>query len=105
LLDDIAEVANFPIYDGYNDDCDVDFLEQPTTFSLSENFPFHKYNENNHLTYHIYKEESIESVEENYLPLCFYSFELLKENSNIITEAKEGGMMPNHVDSLEQIEK
>jgi hypothetical protein len=29
LLDDIVDVVDFPIYDKYNDDCDVEFLEQP----------------------------------------------------------------------------
>jgi hypothetical protein len=29
----------------------------------------------------------------------------LKENSKTITEAKEGVMIPNHIDSLEQIDK
>jgi hypothetical protein len=29
----------------------------------------------------------------------------LKENSKIIIEEKEGVMMPNHIDSLEQIDQ
>jgi hypothetical protein len=36
LLDDIAHVVDFPIYDEY----DVDFLEKPTACSLSKNVPF-----------------------------------------------------------------
>ena len=40
LLDDIAYVVDFPIYDEYDDDDDVDFLEQPVACSLSENVPF-----------------------------------------------------------------
>jgi hypothetical protein len=35
LLDDIAYVAYFPIYDEYDGDYDVDSIEQPTTCSLS----------------------------------------------------------------------
>jgi hypothetical protein len=37
LLDDIANVVDLPIYD---DDCDVDSLEQLVVCSLSENVPF-----------------------------------------------------------------
>jgi hypothetical protein len=40
LLDGIASVVYFPIYDEYDDDYDVDFLEQPVACSLSENVPF-----------------------------------------------------------------
>ena len=39
LLDDIADVVDFPIYDEYDDDYGVDFLEQPTACSLSEIVP------------------------------------------------------------------
>ena len=39
LLDDMAYVNDFPIYDEY-DDYDVDPLEQSTTCYLSENVPF-----------------------------------------------------------------
>jgi hypothetical protein len=34
LLDDIAYVVDFPIYDEYDDDYDVDFLEQPVVHVL-----------------------------------------------------------------------
>jgi hypothetical protein len=105
LLDDIAEVVDFPIYDEYDDDYDVDFLEQLVVCSLSENVPFQQCKENNQPTYHSYKEESIESTEGNSLPLCFSSFKLLKENSKIIIEAKECVLMPNHTNSLEKIDK
>jgi hypothetical protein len=30
LLDDIVDVVDLPIYDEYDDDYEVDFLEQPT---------------------------------------------------------------------------
>ena len=40
LLDGIAIVVDLPIYDEYNDDYDVEFLEQPTACSLLENVPF-----------------------------------------------------------------
>ena len=105
LLDDIVDVVDFPIYDEYDDDCDVDFLEQPTTCSLSKNVPFQQCNESNQPTYHSYKEESTELAEGNSLPLCFSSFEFLKENYKIIIEAKECVLIPNHTDSLEQIDK
>jgi hypothetical protein len=105
LLDDIADVVDFPIYDEYDDDCDVDFLEQLVVCSLSENVPFQQCNESNQPTYHSYKEESIESAEGNSLPLCFSSFKLLKENSKIIIEANECVLRPNLTDSLEQIDK
>jgi len=71
LLDDIAYVVDLSIYDEYDDDYDVDSLEQPTACSLSENIPFQQCNESNQPTYHSYKEEIIESAEGNYLPLCF----------------------------------
>jgi hypothetical protein len=61
LLYDMAYVNDLPIYDEY-DDYDVDPLEQSTTCSLSENVPFQQYNESNHVAYHNYKEESIESA-------------------------------------------
>jgi hypothetical protein len=105
LLDDIADVVDFPIYDEYDDDYDVDFLEQPTACSLSENVPFQQCSERNQPTYHSYKEESTETAEGNSLPLCFSSFKLLKENAKIIIEAKECVLMPNHTDSLKQIDK
>ena len=99
LLDNIADVVDLPIYDEYDDDYGVEFLEQPAACFLSENVPFQQYNESNQPAYHNYKEESIESAEGNSLPLCFSSFKLLKENSKIITEAKECVSMPNHIDS------
>jgi hypothetical protein len=40
LLDDIADVIDFPIYDEYGDGYDVDFLEQLAARSLSENVHF-----------------------------------------------------------------
>jgi hypothetical protein len=105
LLDKIAYVGDFPIYDEYHGYYVVDSLEQPTTCSLSENVPFQQYNERNQPTYQNYKEESTESAEGNSLPLCFSSFKLLKENPEIIIEEKECVLMPNHTDSLEQIDK
>jgi hypothetical protein len=39
------------------------------------------------------------------LPLCFSSFEFLKENDKIIIETKESVLMPNHTDSLRQYDK
>ena len=69
LLDDIAEVVDFPIYDEYDDDYDVEFLEQPVACSLSENVAFQQCNERNQPTYHSYKEKSIESAKGNSLPL------------------------------------
>jgi len=108
LLYDIADVVDLPIYDEYDDDYDVDFLEQPTTCSLSENVHFQQCNENNQPTYHSYKEEyeeSTESTKGNSLPLCFASFKLLKENLKIITETEECVLMQNHIDSWETIDK
>jgi hypothetical protein len=105
LLDDIAYVANFPINDEYDDDYDVDFLEQLSVCSLSENVPFQQCDESNQPTYHNYKEESTKSAQENSLPLCFYSFKLLKEKSKIIIEADECVLRPNLTDSLDQIDK
>ena len=55
LLDDIAYVVDFPIYDEYDDGYEVDFLEQPTAHSLSENVHFQQCNESNQPTYHSYK--------------------------------------------------
>jgi hypothetical protein len=104
-LDEIEDVDDMPLYDEYYDDYDVDFLEQPAACSLSKNVHFQQCNESNQPTYQGYKEESIESTEGNSLPLCFYSFKLLKENSNIITKEKECVMMPNHTNSLEQTDK
>jgi hypothetical protein len=105
LLDNIADVVDFPIYDEYDDYCDVDFLEQPSVCSLSENVLFQQCHESNQPTYHSYKEESIESAKGNSLPLCFSSFKLLKENSKIIIEADECVLRPNLIVSPEQIDK
>jgi len=99
LLDDMAYVNDLPIYDEYDD---VDSLEQSTACFLSENVPFQQYNESNQPAYHNYKEESIESAEENSLPLCFSSFKLLKENPKIIIEKNESVLMQNHAKSMEQ---
>jgi hypothetical protein len=79
LLDNIVDVTNLPIYD--------------------------QYNERNQFTYHSYKEEVTETIEGNYLPLFFSSFELLKENAKVIIETKESMLMPNHTDSLRQFDK
>jgi hypothetical protein len=105
LLDNIAYVADLPIYDEYDDDYDVNSLEQPTACSLSENVPFQQCNERNQPTYHSYKEESMESAEGNSLPLCFSAFKLLKENYKTIIEARECALMPNHTDSLKKVDK
>jgi hypothetical protein len=105
LLDDNANIVDFSIYNEYDDDHGVEFLEQPASISLSENVPFQQCNEGNQPTYHSYKEESIESFEGNSLPLCFSSFKFLKENFNIITEVKECVLMKNHTDSWEKIDK
>ena len=107
MLNDIADVVNLSLYDEYDDEYDVDFLEQLTARSLSKNVPFQQCNERNQPTYHSYKEEyeeSIESAEVNFLPLCFASFKLLKENFKIITEADECVLMQNQTDSWETID-
>jgi hypothetical protein len=70
LLYDIANVVDFPIYDEYDDDCEVEFLEKLDVCPLSENVPFQQYNESNQPTYHSYKEESTNLTEGNYSPLC-----------------------------------
>jgi hypothetical protein len=103
LLDDIADVAYFPVCDEYDDDYEVDFF--PTACSPLENVPFQQYSEIYQLTYHSCKKESFESAEGNSLPLCFSSFKLLKENSKVIIEGKECVLMPSHTDSLEQTDK
>jgi hypothetical protein len=89
LLDDIAYVSDFPVYEKYEDDYDV------------EDVLFQQYSEINQPTYHSYKEKSIGSAEENYLPLCFAAFKLLKENSKIIIEANEFVLMQNHNKPME----
>ena len=63
LLDDIAYVVDLSLYDEYDDDYDVDFLEQLVACSLSENVHFQQCNESNQPTYHSYKEEYEESIE------------------------------------------
>jgi hypothetical protein len=55
LLDDIVDVDDLPIYDEYDYDCDVDFLEQLVVCSLSENVHFQKCSEIKQPTYHHYK--------------------------------------------------
>jgi hypothetical protein len=108
LLDDIADVVDLSLYDEYDDDDDVDFLEQPTACYLLKNVYFQRCNESNQPTYHSYKEEyeeSTESAEGNSLPLCFASFKLLKENLKIITKEEECVLMQNLTDSWETIDK
>jgi hypothetical protein len=82
FLDDIADVVELSLYDKYDDDYDVEFLEQSSECSLLENVHFQQCNESNQPTYHSYKEENEEGFEssEITLPLCFSSFELLKKN-------------------------
>ena len=47
LADNIAEVFGSPIYNEYDDDYDVDFLEQLATCSSSGNVHFQQIYENN----------------------------------------------------------
>jgi hypothetical protein len=86
LLDDTTYVVDLPVYNKYEDDCDV------------EDVIFQQYNEN-------YKDQNIGSTEENYLPLCFATFKLLKENSEIIIEANEFVLMRNHTRPTKQIDE
>jgi hypothetical protein len=86
LLDDTAYVVDLPVYDKYEDDCDV------------EDVLFRQYSDN-------YKEQSIGSAEENSLPLCFAAFKLLKENSEIIIEANKFVLMRNHTRPMKQIDE
>jgi hypothetical protein len=85
LLDDIAYVVDLPVYDKYEDDCDV------------EDVLFWQYSDR-------YKEQCIRSIEENSLPLFFVAFKLLKENSKIIIEANKFVMMQNHTKPTKQID-
>jgi hypothetical protein len=105
LLDNIADVTDLPTYDQYDDDYDNDLPEQPIAFTLSGNVLLHQSNERNQRTYHSHREEGTETTEENSLPLCFSSFELLKENAKVIVETNESMPMPNHTDSLRQFDK
>jgi hypothetical protein len=93
LLDDIAQTVNFPIYEKYEEDCDI------------EDFFFQRYSEINKPTYHSYKEQSIGSTKENSLPLCFATFKLLKEDSQIIVEANKFVLMQIHTKPMKQIDK
>jgi hypothetical protein len=93
LFDDIAYVVDLPVYDKYEDDCDV------------EDVLFQQYSELNQPMYNSYKEQSIGSAKENSLPLCFVAFKLLKENSKIIIEANEFVLMQNHTKPTKQIDK
>jgi hypothetical protein len=83
LLDDVAYDVDLPIYDKYEDDRDI------------EDFLFQQYSE----------EKNIRSAEENSLPLCFTTFKLLKENSQIIVEANEFVLMQSHTKPTKQIDK
>jgi hypothetical protein len=83
LLDDLAYVSDLPAYDKCEDDCDI------------EDFLFQQYSE----------EKNIRSTEENSLPLCFTTFKLLKENSQIIVEANEFVLMQIHTKTTKQIVK
>jgi len=47
FLDDIADVVDLHIYDKYDHDCDVNFLEKLAGCSMSENIPFQQYTERN----------------------------------------------------------
>jgi hypothetical protein len=128
LLDDIADVDDFPRYDEYNDDYEVDFPEQAIACSLSENDPVALYMENfissdlqldvclsaRNVQFQQFEESSkpayfsydsdVESGDENSLPLCFASFKLLKENFETINEVEECGLMQRHLGSFEQID-
>jgi hypothetical protein len=89
MFDDIADVVDFPKYDEYDDDYivdfEVDFSEQAAAFSPLGNDDFQQSQESSQPAYFSYdndeeNEESTESGEGNTLPLCFSSFQLLKEN-------------------------
>jgi hypothetical protein len=107
LVDDIADVDFFPRYDEYNDDYEIDFLENPTACSLSGSVQFQQSPGITHPTYCIYangNEKNGEFTDENSLPLCFASFDLLKENFKITTKGKGCEIMQDHITSLEQTE-
>ena len=86
--DQLTNVGDFPEYDKYDDDYvddfESDFLEQAVVFSKSENDCFRHSKEINKYAYDSYdnSEENQESFEsgEGILPLCFASFQLLKQN-------------------------
>ena len=81
------------VYDKYEEDCDV------------EDFLFQQYSKINQPTYHSYKEQSIGSAEENSLPLCFATFKLFKENSQLIVEANKFVLMQSHTKPMKHIDK
>jgi hypothetical protein len=132
FIDDIADVDDFPRYDEYNDDYEVEFPEKAIACSLSENdlvalymenfissdlqldvclssenVPFQQSDESTKLIYDSYDieyDENCESIEGNSLPLCFVSFKLLRENFETINEVEEYGLMQSHLDSMGKID-
>jgi len=103
LIDDIADVFDVPKYNEYDNDYavnyDVDFLEKPYACSLLENDPSQQFKESIQSVYDSYAieyEENSVLVEGNPLPLCFASFELLKEDFKIINKIEECKPMQNH---------
>ena len=74
LVDNIAEVFGSPIYNEYDDNYDVNFLEKPVVCSSSGNVHFQKTYESNQHTFYSYDithKESSESTGSYTFPLCF----------------------------------
>jgi hypothetical protein len=104
LVDDNVDVYFFPRYDEYNDDYDIDFIEKLVACYPSGSVQFQQSHGITQPAYCIYdngNEKNGDFADEKSLPLCFDSFELLKEKFKVITEEEEYDLMQSHIDSLE----
>jgi hypothetical protein len=101
---DSQKVFYLPIYDEYEDDYDIDLIKQPIVGFLSENDFFQKINDSLQPSYYnftITNGEIHEPTGCDPFPLCFASFELLRNGFKVTNQAQKFEGMENHIGFLE----
>lgn len=85
MLDDITHFDDLPKYDKYDDEYVV---KSEAKSSSQSSTCFQHFKEDSQLTHVVYgsEEESVENLEvsEEYLPLCFTSFQFIRDNFHAI---------------------
>jgi hypothetical protein len=69
MFDDIAEFSDLPKYDEYDDDYDLDSLEQPVACCPLGNDSVQQSNEDNQLAYSSYDNEEHEESSDFFIPI------------------------------------
>ena len=97
MIDDLSYLDNLPKYDQYDDDyvfeIDVDYSKQPMACLLEKEAQLQiKYdNQPLHNNYDSNEENAANlRVSERSMPLCFSSFQILRENNKKIVNNRDG---------------